>query len=123
MKLFCNRLLVLCVCLALVMSQTACSKEKAEAVKTAANAFNTQAQAALDKLDGLFKESIAFTPESKEEFVNGAVLDLQRTKFGEEEIRKMLKFSTIEEMDSSGYSGKLNEIRSTYQSFADMYTN
>lgn len=117
-----SRFLSIVLCLSLVF-QISCSKEKAEAVKATANAFNVQAQAALDKLEGLFKESASFTPEMKEDVIEGIVVNLKGDRFGEEEIRQILKESKIEDLDPSDYNQKIEEIRITYREFAAMYTN
>ena len=67
MKSFLVKTLSLLLLFSIIASQTACTKEKAEALKTAAKDFRTQANVAIDRLDKLFAGDVAFAPESKDE--------------------------------------------------------
>lgn len=107
----------------ILFSQAGCTKEKAEALKTTAKAFQAQADVAVDNLEKLFIADVAFTPEAKEEIVARTMTDLQVNPFGRRQLETIVDGVKLKELDTSAYSQKLASIRTTYSEFAAMYEN
>lgn len=123
MKPLLPRALSILVLLSLVFSQSSCTKEKAEALKTAAKDFRTQASVALDNLDSLFVQDVAFAPQNREDEVGKIVESLKNGPAGVRGINEILEYSPTPEFDTSKYSQKLNQIRGTYEAFEAMFSD
>jgi len=122
MKLFLTRSLTAILVLSSILSQVACTKDKAEALKTAAKDFRTQAGVAIDKLDKLFVDDVAFAPLSREENIAKVVISLKKTDGpGRRGIEEIVNESELRALDTSNYSKKLAQIRRTYEEFEAMF--
>ncbi|MEO6333628.1 MAG: hypothetical protein ABIO91_01465 [Pyrinomonadaceae bacterium] len=121
MKLVLTQVLSLFLCLSFVTFNSACTKEKAEALKTAAKDFRTQASVAIHKLDKLFIEDVAFASLSNEDSLAKIVDSLKNGPSGRRGIEQIVYESEARALDTSKYSQKLNQIRDTYEEFEGMF--
>jgi len=121
MRLLLGRLLSLLLCLSFVVFNSGCTKDKAEALKTAAKDFRTQANVAIDKLDKLFIDDVAFASLSDEQSIAKIVDSLKNGKPGRRGIEEIVYQSELRALDTSKYSQKLNQIRNTYEEFDGMF--
>lgn len=121
MKLVFTRVVAIFLCLSFVTFNSGCTKEKAEALKTAAKDFRTQAGVAIDKLDKLFIDDVAFASLSTEESLNKIIDSLKNGPPGRRGIEEIVYESEVRALDTSKYSQKLNHIRNTYEEFEDMF--
>jgi hypothetical protein len=94
-----------------------CTKDKAEAIKVAAENLRVDASAALSQIRGLLKANTAMPPRDDEELV----ADLQERNFTYEMLQTLLSEDQIGEAQSVQIDQRVEAIEQQYETFARMF--
>lgn len=110
---------------AFLLSQAGCTKEKAVAIKTAADSFRVEAESALDQTGELLTSSIAIPPKPREAEIEEITSELRSNDYTENQLIIFLE-ERLRPQDPSINAGKeiereLDEIKSEYQLFSSMF--
>ncbi len=104
------------LCLLAVFFQ-GCTKDKAEAIKVAAESFRSEASAAFEGLRGVLKAAIAMPPLEQGNLVD----DLSSTNFTVEMLQALLTEDQVGDAAAVNIDQKIDELVRYYHSFAEMF--
>lgn len=110
---------------ALAISQSACSKEKAAALKTAADGFRVEAEAALEETAELLASSITSRPRPRDAELEDIVRELRANEYTEQQLVIFLE-EKLRSQDPAASASKnieqeLSELQAEYRLFASMF--
>ncbi|PYT00973.1 MAG: hypothetical protein DMF63_04730 [Acidobacteria bacterium] len=127
MKLIFHKILCVTAFLSISLSQTGCTKEKAEAVKAAAQNFQVEADKALQRTSLLVKASITTTPQAKEAELRTLVIEIEQKERNPQKLRLTLDgvMDRYKTTRSAGRTidGEFGKMMNEYAIFADMFEN
>jgi hypothetical protein len=106
--------IILCVATLLLPG---CTKEKAEAIKVAAQNFQAEASAALEQIRQILKQNIAMPPRDNDALVK----DLNQTNFTYEMLQMLLSEDQIGGSESVQIDRKIGDIEKYYDAFSQMF--
>lgn len=99
-----------------------CTKEKAEAIKIAAEQFRAEAVAALAEIKSLFRESLGVPVESREELTARFVKDVEETTpFNSDELSALLQDPALGTAALQRGDEQFNKLEARYIEFAAMF--
>lgn len=110
---------------ALAISQSACSKEKAAALKTAADSFRVEAEAALEETAELLTSSITSRPRPRDAELEDIARELRANEYTEQQLVIFLE-EKLRSQDPAASASKnieqeLSELQAEYRLFASMF--
>lgn len=110
---------------ALAISQSACSKEKAAALKTAADSFRVEAEAALEETAELLTSSFTSRPRPRDAELEDIARELRANEYTEQQLVIFLE-EKLRSQDPAGSASKnieqeLSELQAEYRLFASMF--
>lgn len=117
---------IACIALAtFLLPQFGCTKEKAVAIKTAADSFRIEAESALDQTGDLLRSSIAIPPKPRDAEIEEITNELRSNDYTENQLIIFLEERLRPQDPSNGaertIERELDEIKSEYQLFSSMF--
>lgn len=110
-----------------MLTLSACSKEKAEAIKIAAENFRSDAVLAIDKVNKLFDQNISVAKFSEQK-IEKIVSDLEglgssETAINSEILDEWFKEEHIGDVSNAIHKEEFNKIKKRFTAFEAMFTN
>ena len=117
---------IACIVLAaFLLPQFACTKEKAVAIKTAADSFRVEAESALDQTGNLLRLSIAIPPKPRDAEIEEITNELRSNDYTENQLIIFLEERLRPQDPASGaertIERELDDLKSEYQLFSSMF--
>lgn len=112
------------VTIALVVSQSACTEEKAKAVQVGAQAFSSEAKQALGKVRDLYLASASSPDESVEARTKKVIEDIEglgSSELNSVQMAELMKGTAVGERAAHVFNEEFDRLDKAYSTFAGMY--